>query len=96
MDLTALSPRALRRIIAKRDRFDRGIRRVLQEGMEAGAFRRGHAKLQAFAILGAVNWIPRWFDPSGSATSEEIGQAFADYLLRGLLVSPSGTGGSAR
>jgi AcrR family transcriptional regulator len=96
MDLTALSPRALRRIIAKRDRFDRGIRRVLQEGMEAGAFRRGDAKLQAFAILGAVNWIPRWFDPRGSATSEEIGQAFADYLLRGLLVSPSGTGGSAR
>jgi AcrR family transcriptional regulator len=96
MDLTALSPRALRRIIAKRDRFDRGIRRVLQEGMEAGAFRRGDAKLQAFAILGAVNWIPRWFDPRGSATSEEIGQAFADHLLRGLLVSPSGTGGSAR
>ena len=96
MDLQALSPRALRRIIAKRDRFDRGIRRVLQEGMDAGAFRRGDAKLRAFAILGAVNWISRWFDPRGSATSEEIGQAFADYLLRGLLVSPSGTAGSAR
>jgi hypothetical protein len=64
--------------------------------MDAGAFRRGDAKLRAFAILGAVNWISRWFDPRGSATSEEIGQAFADYLLRGLLVSPSGTAGSAR
>ncbi|HVD78003.1 MAG TPA: hypothetical protein VNH43_10345, partial [Vicinamibacteria bacterium] len=96
MDLQALSPRALRRIIAKRDRFDRGIRRVIQEGMAAGAFRRGDAKLRAFAILGAVNWISRWFDPRGRATSEEIGQAFADYLLRGLLVSPSGTAGSAR
>jgi len=96
MDLAALSPRALRRVIAKRDRFDRGIRHVLQEGMDAGAFRRGDAKLRAFAILGAVNWIPRWFDPRGSAASEEIGQAFADYLLRGLLVSPSGTAGSAR
>jgi AcrR family transcriptional regulator len=96
MDLQALSPRALRRIIAKRDRFDRGIRRVIQEGMAAGTFRGGDAKLRAFAILGAVNWISRWFDPRGSATSEEIGQAFADYLLRGLLVSPSGSGGSAR
>jgi tetracycline repressor-like protein len=47
-------------------------------------------------VLGAVNWISRWFDPRGSATSEEIGQAFADYLLRGLLVSPSGTSGSGR
>ena len=96
MDLQALSPRALRRIITKRDHFDRGIRRVLQEGMDAGAFRPGDAKLRSFAILGAVNWISRWFDPRGSATSEEIGQAFADHLLRGLLVSSSGTAGSAR
>src|SRR6185295_6833252 len=96
MDLQALSPRALRRIIAKRDRFDRGIRRVLQEGMDAGVFRRGDAKLRTFAILGAVNWISRWFDPRGTAASEEIGQAFADHLLRGLLVSPSGSGGSGR
>ena len=85
MDLQALSPRALRRIIAKRDRFDRGVRRVLQEGMDAGVFRRGDAKLRTFAILGAVNWISRWFDPRGTAASEEIGQAFADHLVGGLL-----------
>jgi TetR/AcrR family transcriptional regulator len=96
MDLQALSPPALRRIIAKRDRFDRGIRRVLREGMEAGAFVRGDPKLLAFAILGAVNWIPRWFDPRGEASSDEIGRAFADYLLRGLLVSRRGSPGSAR
>jgi AcrR family transcriptional regulator len=86
MDLQALSPRALRRIIAKRDRFDRGIRRVLEEGMEAGVFARADPKLRAFAILGAVNWIPRWFDPRGRATSEEIAQSFAEYLLSGLRV----------
>jgi len=84
MDLQALSPRALRRIIAKRDRFDRGIRRVLEEGMEAGVFARADAKLVAFAILGAVNWISRWFDPRGPATSDEIARSFADYLVRGL------------
>jgi TetR/AcrR family transcriptional regulator len=84
MDLQALSPRALRRIIVKRDRFDRGIRRVLEEGMDAGVFARADPKLLAFAILGAVNWIPRWFDPRGRATSEEIAQAFAEYLLSGL------------
>lgn len=84
MDLQALSPRALRRIIAKRDRFDRGIRHVLEQGMEAGVFARADSKLLTFAILGAVNWIPRWFDPAGPATSEEIAQAFAEYLLAGL------------
>jgi AcrR family transcriptional regulator len=84
MDLQALSPRHLRRVIAKRDRFDRGIRRVVEEGMAAGAFTRGDPKLVTFAILGAVNWITRWFDPRGPARSDDIARAFADYLVAGL------------
>jgi TetR/AcrR family transcriptional regulator len=84
LDFQALSAPRLRRVIAKRDRFDRGIRRLLQEGMDAGAIAPGDPKLLTFAILGAVNWIPRWFDPRGPASSEEIGRAFADYLVAGL------------
>ena len=84
LDFQALSAPLLRRVIAKRDRFDRGIRRLLQDGMDAGAFAPGDPKLLTFAILGAVNWIPRWFDPRGPAGSEEIGRAFADYLVAGL------------
>jgi TetR/AcrR family transcriptional regulator, cholesterol catabolism regulator len=83
-DLQDLSPSHLRRVIRKRDRFDRGIRRVLEKGMADGTFVRGDAKLLSFAILGAVNYITRWFDPRGEATSQEIGEAFADYLLAGL------------
>jgi TetR/AcrR family transcriptional regulator len=84
LDFQALSAPLLRRVIAKRDRFDRGIRRLLQEGMDAGAFAPGDPKLLTFVILGAVNWIPRWFDPKGPATSEEIGRVFAEYLVSGL------------
>jgi TetR/AcrR family transcriptional regulator len=84
LDFQALSAPLLRRVIAKRDHFDRGIRRLLQEGMDAGTFVPGDPKLVTFAILGAVNWIPRWFDPTGPATSEEIGRVFAEYLVRGL------------
>jgi len=84
LDFQALSSPLLRRVIAKRDRFDRGIRRLLQEGLDAGAFAPGDPKLLTFAILGAVNWIPRWFDPRGPATSEQIGRVFAEYLVSGL------------
>jgi AcrR family transcriptional regulator len=84
LDFQALSPPLLKRVIAKRDRFDRGFRRLLQEGMDRGAFSPGDPKLLTFAILGAVNWIPRWFDPAGPASSEEIGKAFAGYLVDGL------------
>ena len=84
MDLRALSPRLLKKVIAKRDRFDRGIRRIIAEGMAAGAFAPGDSKLRTFAILGAVNWITRWFDPKGPARSGRIGRTFADFLLAGL------------
>jgi TetR/AcrR family transcriptional regulator, cholesterol catabolism regulator len=84
MDLQPLAPSRLRKIIAKRDEFDHGIRQILKSGMESGVFRTGDAKLLSFAILGAVNWIPRWFNPRGPAHSAEISQAFADYLIAGL------------
>jgi TetR/AcrR family transcriptional regulator len=84
MDLQALSPARLRKVIAKRDRFDRGLRDIVREGMDARAFAPGDPKLAAFAILGAVNWIPRWFDPRGPAGSEEIGDSFARLVLDGL------------
>lgn len=92
LEVQALSPRLLRRIVRKRDRFDRGVRRILQEGMDQGLFAAGDAKLMAFALLGAVNWITRWFDPAGPASSEEIGRAYAAYLVGGLRVAPGAAG----
>lgn len=88
LDLQALSPALLKRVIAKRDRFDRGLREIIQEGIDAGVFLPGDPKMISFAIMGAVNWIPKWFDPAGPATSEQIGEAFADYLVGGLLRNP--------
>ena len=88
MDLQALSPARLRKVIAKRDRFDRGLRRIVQEGMDQGAFAAGDAKLAAFAVLGAVNWITRWYDPRGPKGSAEIGRAMADLVIEGLRGRP--------
>ena len=84
LDLEALSPAHLKTIIVGRDRFDRGMRKVLEEGIRTGVFRQTDAKLLSFAILGAVNWIPRWYNPDGPASSQEIADRFADYLIAGL------------
>jgi AcrR family transcriptional regulator len=94
LDLQALSPALMKRIITKRDRFDHGLRAIIQQGIDDGLFRPGDPKMIGFAIMGAVNWITKWFDPAGPATSDEIAAAFADYLVGGLLnrpVSPDAT-----
>lgn len=84
MDLSALEPAHLATVIAKRDCFDRGLRRIIEAGIKAGTFAPGDPKLLTFAILGAANWITRWYDPQGAAGSDEIAEAFAEYLLAGL------------
>ena len=85
LDLQALSPTLTKRIIVKRDRFDHGLREIVQQGMDDGLFRPGDPKMIGFAIMGAVNWISKWFDPAGPMTSADIAQRFADYLVGGLL-----------
>jgi AcrR family transcriptional regulator len=84
LDLQALSKPHFKKVVAKRDRFDRGIRAVIENGIKSGAFRKGDPKLYTFAILGAANWITRWYDPAGGAGSEEIAETFADFLVAGL------------
>ena len=84
LDLEALSPAHLKTVILGRDRFDQGMRQVIEDGVRTSAFGACDAKLLSFAILGAVNWIPRWFDPGGPASSQEIADRFADYLIAGL------------
>jgi len=87
IDLEALSPSHLSTVILRRDQFDRGMRQVIEDGIQAGSFARCDVKLLSFAILGAVNWIPRWFRPDGPSSSHEIGDRFANYLVGGLVSS---------
>ena len=84
----ALAPRHRRQIIARRDQYERELRRVVRQGIDSGVFVACEPKLVAFAVLGAVNWIPKWYTPSGPRSGQEIAEAFATYLVRGLLKSP--------
>jgi AcrR family transcriptional regulator len=96
MDVQALSASRRQKVIAKRDRFDQGIRRIITAGIKTGIFRNADPKLATFAILGSINWIPYWFDPQGEATSVEIGEEFAEHLISGLLNETKRTNRASR
>jgi AcrR family transcriptional regulator len=93
LELEALSPAHLKAVIARRDKFEHGVRAVLEEGMRSGAFAPGNPKLLAFALFGAVNWIPRWYNPDGSASSQNIADLFADFFVAGLRAPATRPGG---
>jgi AcrR family transcriptional regulator len=85
---SALPPRLQRSLIAKRDRYEEGVRQLIAAGTRSGEFVDCDPTLAACAMLGALNWSVRWFSPEGRLTSAEIADGFADYLIRGLLAKP--------
>ncbi len=88
LDLEALSPAHRRAVVARRDQVDRSMRAVIERGVDSGVFAAVDPKLLSFAILGAVNWIPRWYNPSGPQSSQAIAEAFASFLVHGLRRAP--------
>jgi hypothetical protein len=62
--------------------------------MHSGGHRAGHleaqdVKMASYVVLGALNWIPNWYNPRGSLSKEQIGRMFAEQLVRGLRKVPS-------
>ncbi len=82
----SLPGRLQRSLVAKRDRYEDGVRRLIISGIRSGEFVSCDPALATRALLGALNWSARWFRPEGALTSTEIADGFAAYLIRGLLV----------
>jgi len=85
---TALPPRQRRYLVAKRDKYEEGVRSLIVAGVRSGEFLPGDPALAVRAILGSLNWSVQWFSSEGPLTSAEIAESFADYLIRGLLAEP--------
>ena len=86
---SSLPPRLQRPLVAKRDRYEEGVRHLIAAGTRTGEFTPCDPALATRAVLGALNWTVRWFNPSGTLTAAEIAEGFADYLIRGLLAKPA-------
>ena len=83
-DLGWFSAPQKRKYFALRDKFERGVRRLIEEGIAAGEFPVRSVNLAGFAILGGINWISKWFDPEGPESIASIANAFADLYVAGL------------
>jgi phage tail sheath protein FI len=71
-------------VVGVRDAYENSLRDVIAEGVEQRVFRPVDPKLAAFAILGAMNWMARWYRAGGGASADEIGEEFAGIFLEGL------------
>jgi AcrR family transcriptional regulator len=85
---SSLPPRLNHALVLKRDRYEAGLRQLIAAGSRTGEFAPCDPAFAARAILGALNWTVRWFNPGGALTATDIAEGFSDYLIRGLLSKP--------
>ena len=83
-DLENLTAVQRKRYVSMRDQFEQGVRKLIQRGIAKGEFRACNTRLAGFAILGAINWIPKWYHPEGQLGPGEIAEEFADQFMRSL------------
>ena len=75
----------LTRALNKRRRYQQIFVRLIDDGIADGSFAHGlDSRIAVFTILGALNWVPEWYSPTGHFNPEEIGDKLADILLSGL------------
>ena len=84
-----LSPAMSRHIKALKSEIDHGIRRLIREGIQDGSIQPCDAKMTAFALAGALNWIAHWYREDQSLTGAQIADAFVAVFEGGL--RPRGT-----
>jgi AcrR family transcriptional regulator len=83
-EVDMLPPDLRKRIVERRDRYETAVRRIVASGIKRQEFRHCDPALVARAILGALNWTARWYDPDGTLTASAVAEEFADYLVHGL------------
>ncbi len=72
-------------IVALRDRYEGLLRNIVKVGVEAKVFRKIDEKMIVLYILGAMNWLIRWYNPKGSLSPDKVASIWQDIFLNGLL-----------
>ena len=74
-------------IQTKRDRYEAMVRDIITDGIREKEFRPDvNVRFAARLVLSAGNWTYAWFRPGGELGPTEIGERFAELLIRGLYI----------
>lgn len=82
--LHALEPPNRKKVMKMRDRHEQLLRQILDEGIEDAGWSVDDRAVIAFAIGTMCTQVDSWYKEGGRLSPAEIGEIFADFILRGL------------
>lgn len=81
-ELRSLSPENHRRVIRKRDRYEKTVRDLLAAGVRRGDFVIADVRLTSIAILMMCSGVSDWFAGRGRLTPAKVADRYADMVIR--------------
>lgn len=83
--LITLGPQNLARLRRARRETERKIRDTIAHGIDDGSLRPCEPWVVSSAILGAMNWLPFWYEEKpGRKTPVELGNAYYELFFEGV------------
>jgi TetR/AcrR family transcriptional regulator, cholesterol catabolism regulator len=78
---------------AARDReYVELITEIIGQGIRRGDFSSQlDARTSTFALIGALNWVTRWYKPDGALSAGKIAEQICSTFLTGLITRSPGT-----
>ncbi|WPD19503.1 MULTISPECIES: TetR/AcrR family transcriptional regulator [Thermaerobacter] len=81
----ALPPEHAEKVRGETGRYTRRLTALIARGVATGEFRPVDPGAACLAILGACNWMYRWYSADGRLSPAQIGEQFVQVILHGLL-----------
>ncbi len=83
-DFFPITGAELEQFIEKRDRYERGVRSIVQRGVREGAFDVEDPAVAVRAAMAACTAVDRWFCPDGRLSAEQVARCTSGFLLAGF------------
>ncbi|HEX4106599.1 MAG TPA: TetR/AcrR family transcriptional regulator [Solirubrobacteraceae bacterium] len=75
----------LRTVLRDRRAYEDALLALVARGVQEGVFVLPCTpRVFVNAVLGAANWVYKWYDPAGALSPRELGAQIADAMLAGL------------
>jgi len=84
LEVDALPPRRRRRVVERRDRYERLVRGLVTKGIASRELAPGDPRILTRALLGLLNSTVVWWRPDGEVSAAALAQAYSQLLIRGL------------
>lgn len=85
-ELRSLNPKRRQSTVRLRDEYEAIFKEIITAGVAQGVFICPSVSVIAKGILGLGTTAPRWYRPDGDLSPEDVGDMYADFTLRAILV----------